>query len=101
MYPIEDIEAHLVAIIFQLKNIKEPISASEGPRLANSLIKGTVYEDKLIGWKKKYLRENWNKDGDLCTVDQTYWNNFLKLNPQLREKRTFKFDQKRDEYCTL
>jgi cytochrome oxidase Cu insertion factor (SCO1/SenC/PrrC family) len=25
----------------------------------------------------------------------------LKRNPQLREKRTFKFDQKRDEYCTL
>jgi hypothetical protein len=25
----------------------------------------------------------------------------LKRNLQLREKRTFKFDQKRDEYCTL
>jgi hypothetical protein len=55
----------------------------------------------LIGWKKKYLRENWKKDGDIGAVVKTYCNNFLKYNPQLREKRTFKFDQKRDENYTL
>jgi hypothetical protein len=33
MSPIEDIEAHLVAVILQLENMKEPLSASEGLRL--------------------------------------------------------------------
>jgi hypothetical protein len=101
MSPMEDIESHLVAVNLQLENMKQPLSASEGWRLANSLIKGTIYQDNVIEWKKKNLLENWNKDGDLGTLGQTYRINFLKRNPQLWEKRTFKFDQKRDEYCML
>jgi hypothetical protein len=98
---MEDIESHLVAVILQLENMKQPLSVSEGLCLANSRIKGTIYQDNVIEWKKKKLRENWNKDGDLGTLFQTYWINFLKQNPQLREKRIFKFDQKCDQYCTL
>jgi hypothetical protein len=59
-------------IIFQLETMKGPISTSKGLRLANSMINGMVYEDKLIGWQKTHLRENWNKDGDLGTIGQTY-----------------------------
>jgi hypothetical protein len=81
--------------------MKQPLSTLEGMRLANSLIKGTIFQDNVIEWKKKKLRENLNKDDDLDTLGQTYWINFLKQNPQLQEKRTFKFDQKRDEYFTL
>jgi hypothetical protein len=93
---MEDIESNLVAVILQLENMNQPLSASEGSRLVNSLIKGMIYQDNVIDWKKKKLR-----DGDLGTLGQTYWINFLKRNPRLWEKGTFKFDHKRDEYCTL
>jgi hypothetical protein len=73
------------------------MSAPEGLRLANTLIKGTVYEDELIGWKKKYLRENWNKDCNIGAVGKTYCNNFLKCNPQLREKRSSIIESSHDQ----
>jgi hypothetical protein len=48
------------------------------------------------------LRENWQKySTELDTLGLSYWANFLKRNPQLRKKRTFKFNQKRHVYCTL
>jgi hypothetical protein len=62
MSPMEDVEAHLVTVILKLENMKEPMSASEGLRLANYLIKGAVCEDKVIAWKKKKLSENWNNE---------------------------------------
>jgi hypothetical protein len=84
MSPMEDIESHIVAFILQIENMKKPMSASEGLHLANSLIKGTIYQDNVIEWKKKKLREKWNKDGDLGTLGQTSWINLLKRNPQLQ-----------------
>jgi hypothetical protein len=75
MSPMEDIESHLVVVILQLESMKQPTSASEGLRLANSLIKGTIYQDKEIEWNLKKLYENWNKDGDLGTLGKTYWKN--------------------------
>jgi hypothetical protein len=58
MSPMEGIEANNVAVVFQLEMMKEPMSASEGLHLANSLIKDAIYEDKVMELKKKHLREN-------------------------------------------
>jgi hypothetical protein len=51
--------------------MKQLISASEVLRLANSLIKGMIYQDNVIEWEKEKLRENWNKDGNIGTLGQT------------------------------
>jgi hypothetical protein len=40
-----------------------------------------IYQDNVIESNKTKLRENWNKDGDLGTLGQTYWINFLETKP--------------------
>jgi hypothetical protein len=46
----------MVELIIKLADMRAPITTSQGLQLANSLIKGTSVEEKVIKWKKKYCK---------------------------------------------
>ena len=62
-----------------MSKIKRALTVSETLCLINDLIHGTVWQTKLIEWKKKHKTYNENED-DLGKVG---WRNFLKRNCHL------------------
>jgi hypothetical protein len=94
-----EVEPYLVNIIIKLADMRTPISASQRLQLANSLIKGTSIEKKVIEWKKKYCKAFKIGDGN-SELGTDYWKRFMKRNNHLiRSKKALKFDAKRAEWC--
>ena len=54
--PMLEVEPYLVELIIKLADMRAPITTSQDLQLANSLIKGTSVEEKVIEWKKKYCK---------------------------------------------
>ena len=50
--PLAPLESKIVDLILCMSKLKRSLTCSDGLRLINELIEGTVYQDKLIEWKK-------------------------------------------------
>jgi hypothetical protein len=53
-----EVEPYLVELIIELTDMRTPIGTSQGLQLANSLIKGTSVEEKVIQWKSSIARHS-------------------------------------------
>jgi hypothetical protein len=97
--PMLEVEPYLVELIIKLADMRTPITTSQGLQLANSLIKGTSVEEKVIEWKKKYCK-SFRLGAGKPELGREYWQQFMKRNEHLiRSKKAVKFDVKRAEWC--
>jgi hypothetical protein len=97
--PMLDVEPYLVELIIKLAEMRTPITMSQGLQLANSLIKGSKTQDKVVKWKEHncqpYRIGKQNAD-----LGAAYWQAFLKRNRHhIRTKKAVKFDDKRSQWC--
>ena len=82
-----EVEPYLVELIIKLADMRTPITTSQGLQLANSLIKGTSVEEKVIEWKKKYCK-SFQLGAGKPELGREYWQQFMKRNEHLiRSKR--------------
>ena len=93
------IEPYMVELIHQLAQMRNPISVSDGLRLANSLISGTKIGDSVNSWRQTHssaYRSNKNPK-----LGMGYWRGFMKRNKDLvTAKHGVKFESKRADWCT-
>ena len=79
--------------------MRNPISVSDGLRLANSLISGTKIGDSVNSWRQTHssaYRSNKNPK-----LGMGYWRGFMKRNKDLvTAKHGVKFESKRADWCT-
>ena len=86
------VEPLIISLIVQLSRIRAPILCSTGLALANSLIRGTETEAKVIEWKKKYsqMSDEWIDGNNI--LGRGYWQGFMSRNGQeVESKRGEKF----------
>ena len=95
--PMLAIEPYMVELIHQLARMRNPISVSDGLRLANSLISGTKIGDSVNSWRQTHssaYRSNKNPK-----LGMGYWTGFIKRNKELVTARLgVKFESKRADY---
>ena len=96
------IEPYLVEMITQLKKKRVPISSRQGLALANSMISGTAYEEKVLEWKETHcVSFRNNVEGKPMVLGKGYWAGFMKQNKHLvKARKGVKFDSKRADLCT-
>ena len=97
--PIAPIEALMVSIYIQKAKMGQPIGLQEGLDVANSLIKGTIWQDRLKAaqrlWKMHEASPNFGQLG------QKYWKNFLRRNKQkISSQISVQLATTRKEWCT-
>jgi hypothetical protein len=93
-------QKYLVELIIKLADMRTPITTAQGLQLANSIIKGTSIEHKVIDWKQRNCKAFQLGYGK-AELGKDYWLNFLKRNNHLiRSKKAVKFDVKRAKWCT-
>jgi hypothetical protein len=94
-----EIEPYIVELAIKLAEMRVPITSKQGLQLANSLIKGSAFQESVLLWKQNNcsaFRERGTQE-----LGPGYWNGFLKRNKHLiRAKKAVKFDSKRAEWCT-
>ncbi len=97
-----DIEPYMVEMITQLEKMRLPISSRQGLELANSIISGTLHEEKVLALKEAHCVGFQNNSEDKPMVlGKGYWARFMKRNNHLiKEKKGVKFDSKRADWCT-
>ena len=97
--PMLAIEPYMVELIHQLARMRNPISVSDGLRLANSLISGTKIGVSINSWRQTHssaYRSNKNPK-----LGMGYWRGFMKRNKDLvTAKHGVKFESKRADWCT-
>ena len=106
--PMTEVEELLVEIALQKDSMNQPITASEGLMLANSLIEGTELEDRV----KAYYRERKffdnedkycaKKDGEeqKSILRQGYWCGFMRRHGhRIVTKKGRKFTKDRSAWC--
>ena len=96
---MSQVEPYLVELIKKLADMRQPITASQGLQLANSLINNKSTQKKVLEWKSQNCRAYKSGDGKI-ELGEGYWRSFLKQNKNLiRTKKAVKFDNKRAEWC--
>ena len=79
--PMLAIDPYMVELIHQLARMRNPISVSDGLRLANFLISGTKIGDSVNSWRQAHSsahRSNMNPK-----LGMGYWRGFMKRNKEL------------------
>ncbi len=93
-------ELYLIELICKLADIRTPITTAQGLQLANSIVKGTSIEQKVIGWKQMNCK-GFQLGHAKAELGKDYWLQFLKRNNHLiRLKKAVKIDVKRALWCT-
>jgi hypothetical protein len=79
--------------------MRNPISVSDGLRLANSLISGTKIGDSVNSWRQTHSSAN--RSNKNPKLGMGYWTGFIKRNKELvTAKQGVKFESKRADWCT-
>jgi hypothetical protein len=98
--PMTGVDAHLLKCLLLRGTVRQPVSCAKGLQLANSLIEGTVSQAHLIGWKQNHMGVNFERTA-AATLGKKYWENICDWNAiDIEHKKAFKFDSKRDDWCT-
>ncbi len=89
------VEPYLVELIKKLADMRQPITASQGLQLANSLINKKAIQKKVTDWRQTHCKA-FKDGGGKIELGKGYWNSFLRRNRRLiRTKKAVKFDNKR------
>ena len=62
--PMKPIEAYIVSMLNQMAKMRQPLCVSEGLALANALIEGTEWEQRLLDFKTKRGWKQENENGE-------------------------------------
>ena len=73
---MQEIEPVLVELLIQHSRMGAPLGQTKGLLLANSLIDGTVHQQKLIKWQTQTL--GMNGRAELGRLRPSYWKLFRK-----------------------
>ena len=93
------IEPYMVELIHQLAQMRNPISVSDGLRLANSLISGTKIGDSVNSWRQTHSSPY--QSNKIPKLGMGYWRGFMKRSRELvTAKRGVKFESKRADWCS-
>ena len=96
--PLLAIEPKIVELVICMSKLKRSLNCSEGLRLINELIDGTLIQQKLIEWKKKRKIQSSSPE-DLGKVGRKYWQSFMKRNYHvLRNKAGRRYSVNRSDW---
>jgi hypothetical protein len=62
--PMKPVEDYIVSILNQMAHMRQSLCVSEGLALANALIEGTEWEEKVVEFKKKRGWKELDKNGN-------------------------------------
>jgi hypothetical protein len=98
--PMALIEEHIVALLSQMAKMRQPLNVSEGLSLANSLIKGTKWEEELISFKERRGWKHLTSDSQKKPLlGRKWYQGFWKRHGHLLErKKGQKFSKDRTEW---
>ena len=80
--PLLPVENKIVELIVCMSKLKRSLKASEGLRLVNELIDGTLIQQRLIDWKDK-MNIYSNSLEDRGKVGMSYWRSFMHRNSHI------------------
>ncbi len=89
-------EVVLKSYLLMASSLHSALSITKAISLANSLIKGTKYEQTFIAWKKQCGLPYQG----VQLVGCAWWNGFKKWNADIDTKAGRKFEQNRHDHCT-
>ncbi len=99
--PMHDLEDMLVDVLIKMCQCRQPLTRSEGLAFANSLIKGTPYEEKVIKFQCENCKGTMKESTKKGELGMQYWKNFLKRNShRIVSKRGEKFASNRADWST-
>jgi hypothetical protein len=99
--PLLSAEETLVQICIAMGNCRQPLTASEGLQLMNSLIKDRELQEKLVTFKRQRRMEN-HLGEVVGEVGKKYWKLFMKRNAhRLVTKRGERFACNRADWSKL
>jgi hypothetical protein len=70
--PMAPVENYIVSLMTQMAKMRQPINVSEGLELANSLIEGTEWEQKVVNFKARRGWMQFTSDGKKKWKEKTY-----------------------------
>ena len=77
--PLKPIEEYIIAMLNQIAKMRQPLCVSEGLALANALIEGTEWEQRLLDFKTKRGWKQFDEKGEKKKLLGKKWFNvFLK-----------------------
>ena len=91
------VEALLLEMILLLADMQAPVMCREGLELVNSLVKGTVTENKINAWKARHLPQHLSDETDKerALLGRKYLTNFCHCHSnQLSAKGAVHFDSR-------
>jgi hypothetical protein len=98
--PIAAVEDYIVSILQQMAKMRQPLNVSEGLSLANALVEGTEWEEKVTEFKMKRGWKPYGHDGKNKPVLGPKWyKGFFKRHAHILEKKKGqKFSKDRSEW---
>jgi hypothetical protein len=95
--PLRGVEDDIVNFLTLLAKLGSPISCGQGVHIINDLIRGTVYQEQLIEYKKK--QGIVQSEDKLGMIGHNYWYAFLERNKdKLETKKGRKFELDRSKW---
>ena len=94
--PIREIENYIAQTIIQMSRINKPLSISGCIQLANSMISGTAYFEKLVEFKRSR-----GINSKTMELGKSWFRSFCKRNPSIITTRAVKFAVNRAEWCNV
>ena len=96
--PMAEVEPVLVDLIIKMSTIRRCLTPTQCLHLANDIIAGTKVEEKVIEFKKKIYKKNYES----AKLGQNYWKGFLRRwGNVLTSKRGQKFALDRSNATTF
>ena len=83
--PLKPIEAYIISMLNQMAKMRQPLSVSEGLALANALIEGTEWEQRLRDFKTKRGWQQLDEEGKMKPLlGKKWYRGFFKRNFRTR-----------------
>ncbi len=67
------VEQYIVSLMHQMAKMRQPLNVSEGLSLANSLVEGTEWEEKIVEFKTKRGWKPYATDGSKNPILGPKW----------------------------
>jgi hypothetical protein len=98
--PLKPIEDYIIAMLNQMAKMRQPLCVSEGLALANALIEGTEWEQRLLDFKTKRGWKQFDENNEeKKLLGRKWYKGFFKRNAHLLERKTTqRFAKDRSEW---
>jgi hypothetical protein len=80
--------------------MQKPVSTREALELINSMVKTQNLSASIVTWKKQNLPGAF-ADEKAAYLGPKYWKIFKKRHPELKQRKAVRFDQNREDWCSI